>query len=161
MDVITSLQGFFDQEEELNTTGSPTFDTINLTNNVSFNGEILPDSVLCANGQILKKTGFNNWDCAADDDTLYDDAWINQTIAVNISDNNDSVVNYVDSQDTIFNNSISDWSINTFVNLSGDTMTGDLGMNTNNITYQSGSLNITSNSTCVKIYGATSIMEVC
>ena len=34
--------------------------------NLSFNGEIMPDTLLCANGEILKKTGANDWDCAAD-----------------------------------------------------------------------------------------------
>lgn len=32
-----------------------------------FNGEIKPDGSTCSNGQILKKTGTNDWDCAADD----------------------------------------------------------------------------------------------
>ena len=32
-----------------------------------FFGELMPDGVTCSNGQILKRTGSNNWDCAADD----------------------------------------------------------------------------------------------
>ena len=32
-----------------------------------FDDEILPDGDICSNGQILKKTGADNWDCAADD----------------------------------------------------------------------------------------------
>lgn len=35
--------------------------------NVNFNGELLPDGLTCSNGQILKKTGANDWDCATDD----------------------------------------------------------------------------------------------
>ena len=31
-----------------------------------FDDEILPDGDLCSDGQILKKTGADNWDCAAD-----------------------------------------------------------------------------------------------
>ena len=34
--------------------------------NLSFNGEIMPDGATCSNGQILKRTGANDWDCAAD-----------------------------------------------------------------------------------------------
>jgi hypothetical protein len=37
--------------------------------NFSFNGEIMPDGLECSNGQILKKTAANNWDCASDNDT--------------------------------------------------------------------------------------------
>ena len=32
-----------------------------------FDGEIKPDGATCSNGQILKKTGTDDWDCAADD----------------------------------------------------------------------------------------------
>ena len=39
-----------------------------LSENFAFNGEIKPDGSLCSNDEILKKTGANNWDCAADDD---------------------------------------------------------------------------------------------
>ena len=31
-----------------------------------FDGEIQPDGDTCSNGQILKKTGADNWDCATD-----------------------------------------------------------------------------------------------
>lgn len=34
--------------------------------NLAFYGEIKPDGSTCSNGQILKKTGANDWDCAAD-----------------------------------------------------------------------------------------------
>lgn len=34
--------------------------------NFRFDGEIQPDGSTCADGEILKKTGANNWDCAAD-----------------------------------------------------------------------------------------------
>src|SRR3990167_1245506 len=37
-----------------------------VSGNLSFNGEIMPDGSTCSNGQILKKTGANDWDCAAD-----------------------------------------------------------------------------------------------
>ena len=37
------------------------------TNSLTFQGEIQPDGSTCSNGQILKKTGSNDWDCAADD----------------------------------------------------------------------------------------------
>lgn len=32
-----------------------------------FDGDLLPDGADCSAGEILKKTGANNWDCAADD----------------------------------------------------------------------------------------------
>src|SRR3990167_327778 len=35
--------------------------------NLSFNGEIMPDGATCGTNEILKRTGANNWDCAADD----------------------------------------------------------------------------------------------
>lgn len=34
--------------------------------NLRFDGEIQPDGSTCVNGQILKKTGANDWDCASD-----------------------------------------------------------------------------------------------
>src|SRR3990167_857703 len=34
--------------------------------NLSFNGEIMPDGATCGVDEILKRTGANNWDCAAD-----------------------------------------------------------------------------------------------
>ena len=40
-----------------------------LSGNLSFSGELKPDNALCSNGQILKKTGANDWDCAADADS--------------------------------------------------------------------------------------------
>jgi len=36
---------------------------------LNFSDELLPDGSLCSNGQILKKTGLNDWDCAADDNS--------------------------------------------------------------------------------------------
>ena len=37
-----------------------------LSGNLNFLGELKPDGVLCSNGEILKKTGANDWDCATD-----------------------------------------------------------------------------------------------
>ncbi len=37
-----------------------------ISRNFSFFGELKPDDALCSNGQILKRTGANDWDCAAD-----------------------------------------------------------------------------------------------
>src|SRR3990167_2173951 len=34
--------------------------------NFRFDGEIQPDGLTCSNGEILKKTGVNDWDCASD-----------------------------------------------------------------------------------------------
>src|SRR3990167_9574039 len=34
--------------------------------NLSFNGEIMPDGATCGTDEILKRTGANDWDCAAD-----------------------------------------------------------------------------------------------
>jgi hypothetical protein len=34
--------------------------------NLEWYGELLPDGLTCSNGQILKKTGTNDWDCASD-----------------------------------------------------------------------------------------------
>lgn len=47
-----------------------------------------------------------------------------------------------------------------YVDVSGDTMTGNLNMSTNNIT-SSGSGHIYTNGSCVKIVGATAVLEVC
>src|SRR3989344_158110 len=48
-------------------TASSTIDsTLKLTGNLSFDGELLPDGATCADGEILKRTGANDWDCAAD-----------------------------------------------------------------------------------------------
>lgn len=40
--------------------------TASISGNLAFNGEIEPDDTICSNGEILKKTGANDWDCAAD-----------------------------------------------------------------------------------------------
>src|SRR3990167_8585253 len=37
-----------------------------VSGNLSFSGEIMPDGSTCSNDQILKRTGDNDWDCAAD-----------------------------------------------------------------------------------------------
>ena len=37
-----------------------------VSGNFSFSGEIMPDGSTCSNNQILKRTGANDWDCAAD-----------------------------------------------------------------------------------------------
>src|SRR3990167_7946273 len=55
------LQGF------LSTASSTIDSTLRLTGNLFFDGELLPDGATCSNGQILKRTGANDWDCAADD----------------------------------------------------------------------------------------------
>ena len=41
-------------------------DTATTTGNFTLMGEFMPDGLTCANGEILKKTGVNDWDCAAD-----------------------------------------------------------------------------------------------
>ncbi|TSC91273.1 MAG: cell surface glycoprotein, partial [Parcubacteria group bacterium Gr01-1014_2] len=46
---------------DLEVDASTAFDGI-----LSFFGEIAPDGVTCSNNQILKKTGTDDWDCAAD-----------------------------------------------------------------------------------------------
>ena len=44
-----------------------TFDiVVQITDDLRFEDEILPDGAICSNGEILKKTGADNWDCAAD-----------------------------------------------------------------------------------------------
>lgn len=40
--------------------------TVYASGNFRFDGEIMPDGATCANGEILKKTAANDWDCAAD-----------------------------------------------------------------------------------------------
>ena len=37
-----------------------------VSGNFSFSGEIMPDGSTCSNGQVLKRTGANDWDCASD-----------------------------------------------------------------------------------------------
>ncbi|MDO8674431.1 MAG: hypothetical protein Q7O66_23745, partial [Dehalococcoidia bacterium] len=54
----------FDQQ---GSTASNTFaGSLDVTKGLAFFGEIRPDGLDCANGQILKKTGANDWDCATD-----------------------------------------------------------------------------------------------
>jgi len=38
---------------------------------LDFNDEITPDGAVCSNGQILKKTGTDDWDCAADGGSVW------------------------------------------------------------------------------------------
>ncbi|MEK7151508.1 MAG: hypothetical protein AAB784_02240, partial [Patescibacteria group bacterium] len=40
--------------------------TASISGDMVFYGEIRPDGAICSNGQILKKTGSNDWDCASD-----------------------------------------------------------------------------------------------
>lgn len=40
--------------------------TRTIVHSLDFKGELLPDGDTCSNNQILKKTGTNDWDCAAD-----------------------------------------------------------------------------------------------
>ncbi|MEK7062440.1 MAG: hypothetical protein AAB946_00225, partial [Patescibacteria group bacterium] len=48
-------------------TASSTFvTTADVRGDLSFHGEIQPDGATCADNEILKKAGANNWDCAAD-----------------------------------------------------------------------------------------------
>lgn len=42
---------------------------VQITGDFQFDDEIMPDGVTCSNDEILKKTGADDWDCAADDDT--------------------------------------------------------------------------------------------
>ena len=39
---------------------------LSVGDDLSFNGELKPDGSTCSNGQILKRTGADNWDCADD-----------------------------------------------------------------------------------------------
>lgn len=45
---------------------SSTSDTSQFLGSLQFDGEIMPDGATCSAGEILKKTGSNDWDCAAD-----------------------------------------------------------------------------------------------
>src|SRR3990167_8936035 len=60
-----------------------------LSGNLNFLGELKPDNAICSNGQILKKTGANNWDCAADavaSNSLDFDEFVNaMTLDANLS----------------------------------------------------------------------------
>ena len=49
-------------------TVDPINDIVSVPSTASFDfyGEIRPDGLTCSNGQILKRTGANDWDCAAD-----------------------------------------------------------------------------------------------
>ena len=67
-----------------------------LTNDLTFYDEIKPDNATCSNGQILKRTGADNWDCVVDsagtdeiDDTMID--WgtgTNQISSADVPDHN-------------------------------------------------------------------------
>lgn len=54
---------------ELEIDGGLYVDDSTSTNSLVFLGEIRPDGDLCTNGQILKKTGTDDWDCAADNNS--------------------------------------------------------------------------------------------
>ena len=70
----TNLQatGYIRGDSGLNiTSGQTSLQSVTSTNIMSsgdiwFDGEIKPDGATCSNGQILKKTGASDWDCAAD-----------------------------------------------------------------------------------------------
>lgn len=49
---------------------------LSVGDDLSFNGELKPDGSACGNGQILKRTGADNWDCADDDTGTDTDTWI-------------------------------------------------------------------------------------
>ncbi|KKL26255.1 hypothetical protein LCGC14_2397140, partial [marine sediment metagenome] len=38
---------------------------------LDWDGELMPDGATCSNGEILKKTGADDWDCEADNNTTY------------------------------------------------------------------------------------------
>ena len=38
---------------------------VSVAQDLSFSGELRPDGLICGNGQILQKTGADNWDCVA------------------------------------------------------------------------------------------------
>ncbi|NOQ68314.1 hypothetical protein GQ568_02640, partial [Patescibacteria group bacterium] len=70
------------------------------TNDFTFYDEIKPDNATCSNGQILKRTGANDWDCVVDsagtdeiDDTMID--WgvgANQVSSADMTDHNGHTV---------------------------------------------------------------------
>ena len=48
------------------TSTNATSTNLDVSASLRFDGEILPDGSLCSNGEILKKTGAGDWDCATD-----------------------------------------------------------------------------------------------
>jgi hypothetical protein len=38
-------------------------DNLSIGGNISFGGELMPDSAVCSNNQVLWRAGANNWDC--------------------------------------------------------------------------------------------------
>jgi len=62
---VTALQGL--TLVNATATGNIQAASLYATGNLQFDGEILPDGLTCSDGQILKKTGANNWDCATDE----------------------------------------------------------------------------------------------
>ena len=36
---------------------------IDIGGDIKFSGDLMPDGLDCSNGEILQKTGANNWDC--------------------------------------------------------------------------------------------------
>lgn len=53
-------------QEALDVQGTASTTNAEIWGNLRFEGEIQPDGDTCSNGQILKKTGANDWDCSAD-----------------------------------------------------------------------------------------------
>lgn len=69
LDTGQGANELYDMDQNVLVASSVTFANATSTGNLGFNGEIQPDGALCSNGQILKKTGANDWDCAADDNS--------------------------------------------------------------------------------------------
>ncbi|MBP6857097.1 hypothetical protein KBC25_01590 [Candidatus Pacearchaeota archaeon] len=81
---------------------------------------------------------------------------ISYMTGINFTLQNISMRNYVNLQNTSQN-----YLINTKVNKSGDTMTGNLNLSANVNLTMSGGNQISSNSTCIIIKGPTSRLEIC
>ena len=85
--------------------------------------------------------------------------------------NNGTLLNYSNALNgtLALNSSLADYvkTVNwnstntTYRTTTNSTFVSFLNVSLNNVSFQAGAINITSNSTCVKIYGATSILEVC
>jgi len=85
--------------------------------------------------------------------------------------NNGTLLNYSNALNgtLALNSSLADYvkTVNwnstntTYRTTTNNTFVSFLNVSLNNVSFQAGAINITSNSTCVKIYGATSILEVC
>ena len=99
-------------------------------------------------------TNTNSWFLGIIDWTII--RGLNATINALIATNNASVNNYIAEVNTSMNNYVDD----TFLPLAGGSLTGNLNITTKNITTE-GAGEIYSNSTCMKMKGPTSILEVC